>query len=44
MQNDIQEILITREQIEAKVKELGKQLSAEYEGRNPLVICILKGA
>ncbi|WP_334075527.1 MULTISPECIES: hypoxanthine phosphoribosyltransferase [Paenibacillus] len=44
MQNDIQEILITREQIQEKVKELGRQLSEEYEGRNPLVICILKGA
>ncbi|MNI15188.1 Hypoxanthine-guanine phosphoribosyltransferase [compost metagenome] len=44
MQNDIQEILITREQIQQKVEELGQQLSKEYEGRNPLVICILKGA
>lgn len=44
MQNDIQEILITREQIQDKVAELGRKLSKEYEGRNPLVICILKGA
>lgn len=44
MQNDIQEILITSEQIQSKVRELGQQLSKEYEGRNPLVICILKGA
>ncbi|WP_435923270.1 hypoxanthine phosphoribosyltransferase [Paenibacillus sp. DYY-L-2] len=44
MQNDIQEILITREQIQDKVAELGRELSKEYEGRNPLVICILKGA
>ncbi len=44
MLNDIQEVLITREQIQEKVAELGRQLSTEYEGRNPLVICILKGA
>lgn len=44
MQNDIKEVLYTEEQIQAKVKELGKQLSADYEGRNPLVICVLKGA
>jgi hypoxanthine phosphoribosyltransferase len=30
--------------IQEKVTEIGKQLSEEYEGRNPLVICILKGA
>ncbi|WMT41075.1 hypoxanthine phosphoribosyltransferase [Paenibacillus sp. D2_2] len=44
MHNDIQEVLFTQEQIEAKVAEMGKKLSEEYEGRNPLVICILKGA
>ncbi|MNI00728.1 Hypoxanthine-guanine phosphoribosyltransferase [compost metagenome] len=44
MQNDIKEVLISREQLQEKVVELGQILSKEYEGRNPLVICILKGA
>lgn len=44
MQNDIQEVLISEEEIHAKVKELGEKLSAEYAGRDPLVICVLKGA
>ncbi|MNJ53074.1 hypoxanthine phosphoribosyltransferase [Paenibacillus bouchesdurhonensis] len=44
MHNDIKEVLITREQIQEKVVELGQRLSEEYAGRNPLVICILKGA
>ncbi|MFC7682269.1 hypoxanthine phosphoribosyltransferase [Paenibacillus sp. GCM10028914] len=44
MQNDIQEVLFSEEEIQAKVKELGEKLSAEYEGRDPLVICVLKGA
>lgn len=44
MQNDIKEILITSEQIKEKVEQLGVQLSKEYKGRNPLVICVLKGA
>ncbi|WP_054956735.1 hypoxanthine phosphoribosyltransferase [Paenibacillus dakarensis] len=44
MQNDIQEVLISEEEIQTKVKELGEKLSAEYAGRNPLVICVLKGA
>lgn len=44
MQKDIQEVLISEEEIQAKIKELGEKLSAEYEGRDPLVICVLKGA
>jgi hypoxanthine phosphoribosyltransferase len=44
LQNDIQEVLISEEEIQRKIKELGVTLSAEYEGRTPLVICILKGA
>jgi hypoxanthine phosphoribosyltransferase len=42
--NDIQEVLYDSEQIRAKVKELGNKLSRDFEGRNPLVICVLKGA
>lgn len=44
MFNDIQEVLLTEEQIQSKVKELAAIVSQEYEGRNPLVICVLKGA
>ena len=44
MQNDIQEILYDAGQIGQKVKELGETLSRDFEGRNPLVICVLKGA
>ena len=44
MQNDIQEVLISEEEIQRKVKELGAILSADYAERNPLVICVLKGA
>lgn len=44
MRNDIEEVLYSEEQIQAKVKELGDAISKEYEGRNPLIICVLKGA
>lgn len=44
MQNDIQEVLYSEEQIREKVKELGATLSKDFSGRNPLVICVLKGA
>lgn len=44
MQNDIQEVLYSQDDIQQKVKELGAAISRDYEGRNPLVICVLKGA
>ncbi|MFC4098281.1 MULTISPECIES: hypoxanthine phosphoribosyltransferase [Paenibacillus] len=44
MLNDIQEVLYDTDQIQQKVKELGETISATFEGRNPLVICVLKGA
>jgi hypoxanthine phosphoribosyltransferase len=44
LHNDIQEVLYSEEQIMQKVKELGQQISQDFEGRNLLVICVLKGA
>jgi hypoxanthine phosphoribosyltransferase len=44
LRNDIEEVLYSEEQIQSKVKELGESLSKEFEGRNPLIICVLKGA
>lgn len=43
MKNDIQEVLLTEAEIQAKVKELGKIISEEYKDKNPLLVCILKG-
>ena len=44
MHEDITEILITEEEILAKVVELGKQISRDYEGKNLLLLGTLKGA
>ena len=41
---DIEEVLYSEEEISAVVKDLGAQLTKEYEGKNPLVIGLLKGA
>ena len=43
MHNDIQEILLTEEQIQNKIKELGAVLTAEYADKNPIVVGVLKG-
>ena len=44
MHNDIESILLSEAQIQARVKELGAQLAEEYRDRNPVMICILKGS
>lgn len=44
MLNDIEKVLYSEEEISQKVKELGEQLTKDFTDRNPLVICILKGA
>ena len=43
MDNDIQQILITEEQIRNRIAELGRELTAEYAGKNPVIVGVLKG-
>jgi len=43
MINDIKEVLISEEQIQAKVKELAAQISREYAGKDPVFVGVLKG-
>jgi hypoxanthine phosphoribosyltransferase len=44
IEKDIAEILIGTEELQAKVAELGQQISEDYQERNPLLICLLRGA
>ena len=37
-------ILISTEEIEAKVAELGARLARDYQGRRPLLVALLKGS
>ena len=39
-----EELLLTREQIAKRVKEMGAQITRDFEGKELTVICILKGA
>lgn len=41
---DLDRILVTREEIAEKVRELGRKIAADYAGKNPVMVCILKGA
>jgi tRNA(Ile)-lysidine synthase len=44
MHEDIQEILLTSEEIQAKVAELAEQITTNYQGKNLLLLGTLKGA
>jgi hypoxanthine phosphoribosyltransferase len=37
------EVLLETEQIQARVRELGEELSQDYQGKTPLLVNILKG-
>ena len=41
---DIGDVLITEEQIRAKVRELGALVSRDYEGRSVTLVSVLKGS
>ena len=41
---DIARILITSEEIQAKLAEMGAKITADYQGRNLLLVGVLKGA
>ncbi|BCL81812.1 hypoxanthine phosphoribosyltransferase [Ktedonobacteria bacterium brp13] len=44
MHQDIEEILISEEQIKNRTDELGKQIAEDYKGKNLLLLGTLKGA
>ena len=43
MLQDISYVLLTEEQIQTRIKELAAQLSAEYAGKDPIFVGVLKG-
>ena len=44
LKNDIERVLLTKEEISEKVKDLANRIKDEYSGKNPLILCILKGS
>lgn len=43
MEKDILEILISEEQIKERIAQLGEEISAEYAGKDPVIVGVLKG-
>jgi hypoxanthine phosphoribosyltransferase len=44
LERGVSEILIDEERLQARIAELGEEISADYAGRAPLLIGVLKGA
>jgi hypoxanthine phosphoribosyltransferase len=42
--DDVEEILLSDAQIQARVVELGAELSRDYDGRDPVLVSVLKGS
>jgi hypoxanthine phosphoribosyltransferase len=40
----IGEILVPADELQRRVRELGEQITRDYAGREPLLVCVLKGA
>lgn len=43
MENDVQRILLTEEELAARVAQLGEELSRDYAGKAPVFVGVLKG-
>ena len=44
MKDDIKKVLLSEEELRTRVSELGAQLSRDYEGKNLLMVSVLKGS
>lgn len=44
MHQDILRILVTEQQLQDKIKQIGAQITADYQGKNLLLISVLKGS
>lgn len=43
MSQDIERVLISEEQLHSRIREVGAQLSADYAGKKPIFVGVLKG-
>lgn len=43
MEKDILEVLVSEQQLQERIRELGEELTAEYAGKDPVIVGVLKG-
>ena len=44
MEQDILKVLVSEEELKARVAELGAELYEKFEGKNPIFLGVLKGS
>ena len=44
MGDDVERVLYSREQLAARVAEMGAQITRDYAGKQPLMVAVLRGA
>ncbi len=44
MQELMEKVLINSEEIQKRIRDLGKKISRDYKGKEVLLVCVLKGA
>lgn len=44
LHQDVKELLLSREDIQKRVDELGADIAADYKGQEVVMVCVLKGA
>ena len=44
MHNDLETVMFTPEQLQARVREIGETLTREYQGKSPILLCVMKGS
>jgi hypoxanthine phosphoribosyltransferase len=43
IQGAVARILISKDALQERIAELGRQISRDYEGKDPMLLCVLKG-
>lgn len=44
MKRDLDYVMFTEDELHARVHEIGQSLTEEYAGKEPLMLCIMKGS
>ena len=44
MEQDILKVLISEEELERRVQEMGEELYEKFQGKNPIFLGVLKGS
>ena len=44
LEQDIERVLFTEEELKARVRELGAQITRDYQGKAPLLVSVLRGS